>query len=54
MNEKEIVAVFNHIDLDRQGILQKTFYDQEVRKAMKACAQDMGMASAATNLFNES
>jgi hypothetical protein len=47
MNEKEIVATYNHIDLDKQGTLQKTFYEQEVRKAMKAAANDLGMNSSA-------
>lgn len=47
MNEKEIVATYNHIDLDKQGTLQRTFYEQEVRKAMRAAASDMGLNSSA-------
>ncbi|CAK89170.1 unnamed protein product (macronuclear) [Paramecium tetraurelia] len=43
LNEKEIIAVFNHIDVNKSGVLQATFYDQEVRKAMRVAQSDIGL-----------
>lgn len=48
MTDKEVVAVFNHIDVNKNGTLKRSYYEAELRKAMKAAATDLGFQSSNT------
>lgn len=45
MSDKEIIGAFNHIDVNKTGTLQRTYYMQEVRKAMRASKSDLGISN---------
>jgi hypothetical protein len=45
--DREIVAAYNYMDLEQHGSVNKTFFEQEVRNALKAAAIEMGLNSSA-------